>query len=81
MRRFPFFYVAHVHRDLQHHHHAIKTVKTAPMARPSKRQLSGHSSQIEKVRIAVERELEAQVILQSEGAAGPPSDSDEESDF
>ena len=34
----PFFFGATpVHRKLQHHHHAIKAVKTTPIARPSKR--------------------------------------------
>ena len=73
--------LAHLHRDLQHHHHPIKAVNTARMARPSKRQLVGHSNQLKKVRIAVERELEAQAILQSGGATGPPSESDEEGDL
>ena len=72
MRRLLFFFVAmHMNRDLQHHHHhTIKAVKTAPMTRPSKRQLAGCSNQIKKARIATERELEAQALLHSEEATG-----------
>ena len=51
------------------------------MARPSERQLAGHSNQFKKVWIAVERELEAQVMLQSEDATRPLSESDEASDL
>ena len=70
-----------MHRDLQHHHHAVKAVKTTPMTRPSKRQLAGRSNQIKRARIAVERELEAQVLLQSDEATGLHSESNEESDL
>ena len=69
-----------MHRDLQHHYRVIKAVKTT-MARPSKRQLAGRSNQIKKARIAVEREPEAQAILQSEETTGPPSESDGEGDL
>ena len=36
MRRSLFVYAAHMHRDLQNHHGAIKAVKTAPVTRPLK---------------------------------------------
>ena len=58
MRRTPFFYAAHLHRDLQHHHHAIKAVKTAPMARPSGRQLAGHSNRLEKFELQLRESME-----------------------
>ena len=77
--RLLFFCVMHVHRDFQHHHHAVKVVKTPPMARPSKRQFVGRSNQTKKARITVERELEAQTqaILQSKEAyTGPHSESE-----
>ena len=82
MRRPLFFFgAAHVNRGLQHHHHTVKAVETTPMTRPSKRQLAGRSNQIKKARIAVERELEAQVLLQSNEATGLHSESNEESDL
>ena len=55
----PSFYT---HRDPQH---AKKAVKAAPIARPSKRQLVGHSNQVKKALIAIEKELKAQALLQS----------------
>ena len=36
------------------------------MPRPSKRKLAGRSNRIKRARISVERELEAQALLQSE---------------
>ena len=49
MRRLLFFGATHVHRDLQHHHHAVKAVKTISMTRPSKRRLVGRSDPTEKL--------------------------------
>ena len=69
-----------IHRDLQHHYHAIKAMRTASMARPSKRQLAGRSNQTKKARISDEGEPKAQATPQSEEATGPPSESDEGSD-
>ena len=67
------------------------------MTRPSKRKLAGRSNQTGKTRIAIERELEAQALLQSEATshieseeatphieseeATPHSESEEESDL
>ena len=65
----PFFLARRkCHCDLQHHHHAVKAVKTTPITRPSKRKLAGRSNQTGKTRIAIERELKAQALLQSEEA-------------
>ena len=62
----PLFYAAHIIPPAWH----------APL-----RQLTGRSNQIKKARIAVERELEAQALLQSEEATRQPSESGEESDL
>ena len=74
IRRHLFFLSRLMHRDLQHHHHTVKAVKTTPITRPSKIQLAGRSNQIRKARVAVERELEAQALLHSEEATGPYSE-------
>ena len=56
-------------------------MKTTPVTRPSKRQFAGRSNQMKKVRIAIERELEAQALLHSEEATGSNGESEEESDL
>ena len=45
-----------------------KAVEATPITRPSKRQLGGRSNQIKQTRVAIERELEARALLQSEEA-------------
>ena len=87
--RLFFFGATHVHRDLQPHHHNAIKAKTTPMPRPSKRKLAERSNRIKRARISVERELEAQALLQSEEPGphseseepGPHSESEEESDI
>ena len=69
MRYLLFFFGAtRVHRDLQHHHNAVKAVKTTPTTCPPRRKLAGRFNQIKRARIAVEKALEAQAqaLLQSE---------------
>ena len=66
------------------HHHAIKAAKTAPMARPSKRQLAGRSNQKKKLELKLRASLKLRPQLQvccSEEATGPPSGSGGESDL
>ena len=54
-----------MHYNLQHHHYAIKAAKTAPMARPSKRQLAGRSNQIKKSRIELRESVKLRPRLQA----------------
>ena len=70
-------FIAHQTSSTTGHRNVIKAVKMTPMARSPKRWLAGRSIQIKKARIAVEGELEAQALLQSEEATGPHSESEE----
>lgn len=66
MRRRPFFCAAHMHRDLQHHRHAVKAVKTAPLTRPFKESCIYKSYK-------VTQDVEVPGQESEEDRSGPPS--------